>query len=107
MSDISKNLGHKIKTIRKARNLTQSELAEMIDIDSKYISRIETGLSSPSLKTLEKLCEILKIDIGYLFDFSEFDDKDAIIKKLDDKIKIYSLEKLKLLLGFTNIIDTK
>jgi DNA-binding XRE family transcriptional regulator len=55
MESVKKLLGQRIKEIRKSKNLTQPALAELVNVDSKYISRIETGNSYPSLDTLEKL----------------------------------------------------
>ncbi len=107
MEPMNKYLGLKIKELRKAKGLTQSQLAEQINIDAKYLSRIETGLAYPSLKTIEKITEILHIEPEQLFNFSEFKDKKAIINELNYKINNYPLENLKLLLSFSNIIDTK
>ena len=41
--DIKKELGEKIKRIRKQRGLTQEELAEMVDISPRSLSNIEVG----------------------------------------------------------------
>jgi len=55
------NLGNQIKTFRKARGLTQEQLAEMCDFDPTYISLLERGRRSPSFGTL---C-ILASELGY------------------------------------------
>lgn len=107
MGTMNKYLGLKIKELRKSKGFTQSQLAEKINIDAKYLSRIETGLSYPSLKTIEKITEILHIEAGLLFNFAEFKDKDSIISELNYKINNYPLENLKLMLSFSNIIDSK
>ena len=107
MSVIAKYLGRKIKEIRKSKGYTQIELAEKIDVDPKYLSRIETGLASPSLKTIEKIVEVLHADIGQLFDYSEYKDREEILEELTEKIKVCPLENLKLILDFTNILLLK
>lgn len=107
MGEIGKYLGYKIKEIRKARQYTQIELAEKIDVDPKYLSRIETGMSSPSLKTIEKIVEVLHADIGQLFDFSEYKQREEILEELTEKMKVCPFENLKLILDFTNIIASK
>ena len=106
MSELTKLLGKKIKTIRKSRNLLQSELAEKIGVETKYVSRLETGFSSPSLKTLEKIALALDVDINCLLDFSLEFDVDITRKKLCEKINLYNNQKLKLLLFAVNMIDT-
>ena len=74
-------IAKKIKEYRKRRGLTQAELAEMVDIGTKQISRIEIAEFYPSLTTFFKIVEVLNIDL------SEFvtavpDEKNKIRKKL-------------------------
>ena len=46
----------KIRTLRKARKLTVQELAYRCDIERSNLSRIETGRSNPTVKTLCIIC---------------------------------------------------
>ena len=75
---MQKILGERIKEIRKSRKMTQAELAEFINVDSKYISRIETSNGSPSLELLEKIACALKVEIKDLFDVSHIKTKDCL-----------------------------
>lgn len=43
------SIGRNIRHLRKKKNLTQDQLAELIDGDQKYISRIESGKAKASL----------------------------------------------------------
>jgi len=47
-------LGARIKELRKLRQITQEQLAEKVDLATRYISLIEVGRSSPSLETNRK-----------------------------------------------------
>ncbi len=67
--DIEKLIGHRIAGLRKERELTQAQLAEMIDTAVETISRLERGVSIPSLKTLEKISKALNVRIKDLLDF--------------------------------------
>ena len=69
MTNFKLGVGNNIKLLRKARNITQEELAETIGIHSRQLSKIETGEHFPSCKTLEKLCVALDIKPKELFDF--------------------------------------
>jgi transcriptional regulator with XRE-family HTH domain len=63
-SNIDKNYISKI--IRNARlkaNLTQSELAEKAGIDYKHLSKIETGVYTPSLETFLNLVSLLDLTL--------------------------------------------
>lgn len=64
----AKKIGKKIKLARVELDLTQSDLAETTGIMQKSISRYESGLSLPSLETLEKIAKKLKKTFGYFLD---------------------------------------
>ena len=63
----AQTLGSLIKYYRKAANLTQYELADMIEIDDKQLGKIERGVHYPSLTTFLKLIKVLNIDIKTLY----------------------------------------
>ncbi|MBO6179181.1 MAG: helix-turn-helix transcriptional regulator [Selenomonadaceae bacterium] len=63
-------IGLNITYYRKARQLTQIELAEQIDITSNYLSQIERGSKSISLTKLLQMAEVLGVDEKALLDFS-------------------------------------
>lgn len=66
---VEKHIGEQIAKIRKEREITQSRLAELIDVSTETISRLERGVSIPSLKTLEKISKALHSSLKDLFDF--------------------------------------
>ena len=51
--------GQVIQRIRKERGITQEQLAEITDVASNTISRIERGLLVPALPTLIDICNVL------------------------------------------------
>ncbi len=51
-----------IKFFRKARGLTQQELAEAVGVTHDQISQIERGKSAIGQKTFEKICQQLGIE---------------------------------------------
>ncbi|MDE7245132.1 MAG: helix-turn-helix domain-containing protein [Oscillospiraceae bacterium] len=51
--------GQAIQRIRKERGMTQEQLAELTDVASNSISRIERGLLMPALPTLIDICNAL------------------------------------------------
>ena len=64
----AKKLGKRIKLAIIEHDMTQGELAEAIKAKQKSISRYETGMSIPSLETLEKITKALKKPFGYFLD---------------------------------------
>lgn len=65
--DIKKIFGEKIKRLRKTKNLTQEQLAEMINIAPKNLSKIEVGACFVSAETIENLIEALDTTVEELF----------------------------------------
>ncbi|MBT2636708.1 helix-turn-helix transcriptional regulator [Bacillus sp. ISL-39] len=53
--------GHKLKPLRKKHFLSQEDLAELSNLDRKYISNLEKDVSSPTLHTLYKLAAAFSI----------------------------------------------
>lgn len=80
-----KAIGQRIKAERKCNGLTQEKLAEMLDISTEHLSRIETGSYRPSLVLMEKISEILQIDEEALMFGSQVDMKanKELISKID------------------------
>lgn len=54
-----KRIGQKIRVIRKARKLTQAELAERTSLSVPYISHIENGIKQASLQAVVNIAEAL------------------------------------------------
>lgn len=62
-------LGLQIKKIREEKKITQQQLAEKVGVDLSYIGNIEIGAKRPSLQTLFKIAEELKVKVRDLFTF--------------------------------------
>lgn len=58
--------GHVIYSARKARNLRQSDLADLSGIAQADISRIERGQIAPTTQTLLKLTTALGVEIQFV-----------------------------------------
>ena len=52
-------IGERIKKARKAKKMTQEDLAEKMDVSIAFLSRIERGTSQINLKRLSQVCNIL------------------------------------------------
>lgn len=69
-SDFNKLIGKHIKRLRKAKGLTQLDLAVMMGMDYQNISAYERGKISPSVYWIIELCVNLKTDPGdFIQDF--------------------------------------
>ena len=78
-------IGKFILECRKAKKLTQSELAEKLGVTDKSISNWENGRNMPDLSLFKPLCEILDITINDLIS-GEKVTKDKYQEKLEENI---------------------
>lgn len=83
---IYKEIGKRIKQRRKELSLTQEKLSEMLEISPTYISEIERGTGIPSLATITKLGNILKLDLDYLILGISDTNIDKTFSKILEKI---------------------
>lgn len=70
MVENKKRLGQRVRLLRKQNGHSQEQFAELIGLDPNSISRIECGVHYPSLDTLEKISQVLKLELRDLFLFS-------------------------------------
>lgn len=56
-------MGNRIKERRDTLGITQPDLAEMAGISKNTLYKIETGQANPTLKVLNKIAEILGMEI--------------------------------------------
>ena len=61
MDDFHKKLGKAIAQARKKAGFTQEALAFECDLHPTYISQMENGLKSPTVRTLNTLSYVLKL----------------------------------------------
>ena len=61
--------GRRVRSIRKARGMTQQELAEVSGVDQSYIGLCERGQSAASITTIDKLSRALSVPPIDLFMF--------------------------------------
>ena len=67
--DYYKKLGLNIAYYRKLNKMSQSQLAEQIDISRTHMSRIETAECAVSIDVVFSICDALNIQPSKLFDF--------------------------------------
>ena len=80
--NIKKEIGEKIKRLRKRKGLTQEQLSEMVDISSRNLSNIELGISFPKPETLEKILISLNSSSQDLFANSHLKTNEELVKEI-------------------------
>ena len=90
--EFKKFFGKRIKELRLKNGLTQEQLAELIEVGERNLSKIECGNVFVKAKTIAKLIEALKIEPQELFEFSQYQKKDILKQILIDEINNDSID---------------
>jgi len=61
--DVRRRVGLNVQQLRRARGLSQEELAHRSDIHQTYLSGVETGRRNPSIQVLQRIATALEGDI--------------------------------------------
>ena len=74
-------IGKNLKNARSSKGYTQEQMAEQLNVSSKFISMIERGCSGLSITNLTNICKILDIEPNSLFNgvLNYTDSKDEYI----------------------------
>ena len=85
--ELKKNIGKRIKELRKKRGLSQEKLAELVGIEQNTLSYIETGNNFCTAETLEKIIIALGIEAVELFDFECYKNNETLLLEINDMLK--------------------
>lgn len=87
-------IGKFISEMRKKKGLTQGQLADMLYVSSKTISKWETGKGLPEVSTLMPLCEAVGISINELLSGERLSEENYK-KKAEENMMLLIKEKEK------------
>ena len=91
--NIKNILGEQIKRLRKSRNLTQEQFAEMIEIAPRNLSRVELGENFVTADTLEKIILALNVSASELFDYEHLKDSEILLNEIYQYIETFKSDK--------------
>ena len=89
-----KNMGLKIKQVRKKQGISQEKLAEMTNMNLKTIIRVENAQCSPSIDTIIKIANVLNIKVTDLFETHDYKTRTEIITDIQNSINLMNDEEL-------------
>jgi len=91
-------IGDRIKELRARKNVTQEQLAEKVEINTKYLSSIERGKENPTLDIFIRIAKALDVDIGDVFNQLEIEDPAKRLPAINALLDQASEEQLKTVL---------
>ena len=72
MANLERAFGATLREIRLDKKMSQEVLAFEAELSRNYISQLELGEKSPSLRSLYKLCEVLDVSPSSLLQDVEY-----------------------------------
>lgn len=85
-------LNENIKTIRKAKGLSQEELAVKLNVVRQTVSKWEHGLSVPDSEMLVSLSEVLETPVSILLGETVIEPQADDLKAISEKLEIINLQ---------------
>lgn len=98
-TDIKKLFGRRIKELRQRKGLTQEQLAYMVDVGERNLSKIECGNNFVTADTLAKIITALEVEPTELFNFKHLEEKEILKKELIEAINTEKVD-IKLMYQF-------
>jgi transcriptional regulator with XRE-family HTH domain len=92
LSTLKKQLGARVRELRKKLRWTQADLAERVSLSVNMIGYIERGERFPSPETFVKLADVLGVQVWDLFSFppkscEEDPARRTAVRELDELLK--------------------
>jgi transcriptional regulator with XRE-family HTH domain len=83
-------VGQRIRDLRRSRKLSLEAVAARTDLSIGFLSQIERGLSSPSLRVLATIADVLGVGIAGLFGAKEtaVTGSDAIVTREQQRAEL-------------------
>ena len=93
----SERFGQRLRKIRESAGFKQVQLARLLDVDSKHLSRLERGKVNPSFEIIFRIARTLRVSPSLLFEFDDPEpDPKALKKKIQQFLEPLDREQLQL-----------
>ena len=82
-----KLIGSRIRNARKAKNLTQAQIAELLNVSPEYFSRIECGKTKINLEMLCRISELLDVAPEFLLTGCVTNSSQYLTNEISESLK--------------------
>ena len=103
MTSRSKQFGIMLKNARIENNLTQAELAEILDISLSYLKDLERFRNNPSYEMFERIIRYFHLSADAVI-YPEKDQTDSTCQKIERLLKLCNEQQLRVILATTEAL---
>jgi len=68
INQLQKKIGERIRDLRESKGISQQNLAAICNFEKANLSRLEAGRTNPTVSTLNKISQALKISLSEIVD---------------------------------------
>ncbi|RFU68936.1 XRE family transcriptional regulator [Peribacillus saganii] len=104
--DIKLIVGQNVKKLREYHNMSQEELARLLNLSRSSVVNIENGRQNTSLESLRELSTVFKVPVTTFFDGVEDEEQATLISDINRKFKKLELRYNKLSKKHQKLIKT-
>ncbi len=97
-------IGERIRKIRRAHDISQEALAEMVDISVTHMSHIETANTKLSLSVIAAISSALNVSIDYLV-FGEEQEDNKYYRQLEGILATCTPDNARIILGTVDSLN--
>ena len=100
----NKEIGLRLRTIRKKMDLNQDQMAEFLGIDSETYKKTERGYQHISFAVLKICCEMLHVSADYIL-YGKEEESEEVWERIENGSDELKLDiAMRLLAYFTNLV---
>jgi transcriptional regulator with XRE-family HTH domain len=97
-----------MRALRRAKDMTQEQLAERAGLSLQSVGEIERGRGNPTLVNIERLSAALEVELPSLFDLGDVGlTKDQVQRELEDLLGGASDEQVRAVLTLARVLIQK
>ena len=108
MGEILKVFGKRVRALRRAKDMTQEQLAERAGLSLQSVGEIERGRGNPTLVNIERLSAALEEDLASLLDLGDVGmTREQVQKELLELLAGASEEQVRAILTMARVLIQK
>ena len=94
----------RLKKLREENGYSQKQIADYLEIDQSYISKIEKGTRNLNEVSFNKLCLLYNCSQDYLLGKSDEYEHPKISFRSDETVDLFAISKMNQVVGYLNLL---
>ena len=94
----------RLKKLREENGYSQKQIADYLEIDQSYISKIEKGKRNLNEISFNKLCLLYNCSPDYLLGKSDEYEHPKISFRSDETVDLFAISKMNQVVGYLNLL---